>query len=315
MLGDSVVDVKHCIDPKSGKISPTTWAVLAAGLVCLVASAIAFGASVSAAAFNKGGLDYWVHVAHKPAFAYRPELLGQSYDWLALGGLVAGLVAAVLGLGRMRDERKSPYYRIGTAPGVEQPLDSAPAPSFPLVAPRGDDFVFNYAPGIDGELVVDGKTTPLAELAATGLARPSLQTAGAIEVPIPARAKIRARSGMTTFVVMFVAGTNPILLGLLAVIGSSVIFVGATHARMERLIAFTNLERYKEGGAAYAGGGGGAKPAPAQAAPARAPGAKADFSLVKEGMSMEEVFSTIGEPTATTSRMTGEWAAIAPQRR
>jgi len=52
--------------------------------------------------------------------------------------------------------------------------------------------------------------------------------------------------GMTTFVVMFVAGTNPILLGLLAVLGTSVIFIGATHARMERLIAFTNLERYKE---------------------------------------------------------------------
>ena len=52
--------------------------------------------------------------------------------------------------------------------------------------------------------------------------------------------------GMTTFVVMFVAGTNPILLSLLAVLGGSVIFIGATHARMERLIAFTNLERYKE---------------------------------------------------------------------
>jgi cell division protein FtsW len=52
--------------------------------------------------------------------------------------------------------------------------------------------------------------------------------------------------GMTTFVVMFVAGTNPVLLGLLAILGSSVIFIGATHARMERLIAFTNLERYKE---------------------------------------------------------------------
>ena len=52
--------------------------------------------------------------------------------------------------------------------------------------------------------------------------------------------------GMMTFVVMFVAGTNSILLGLLAVIGSSVIFVGATHARMDRLVAFTNLERYKE---------------------------------------------------------------------
>lgn len=52
--------------------------------------------------------------------------------------------------------------------------------------------------------------------------------------------------GTTAFVLMFVAGTNPILLGLLAVIGSSVIFVGATHARMDRLVAFTDLERYKE---------------------------------------------------------------------
>ena len=52
--------------------------------------------------------------------------------------------------------------------------------------------------------------------------------------------------GMTSFVIMFVAGTNPILLGLLAVLGSSVIIVGATHARMDRLVAFTDLERYKE---------------------------------------------------------------------
>src|SRR5262249_45651781 len=52
--------------------------------------------------------------------------------------------------------------------------------------------------------------------------------------------------GATTFVIMFVTGTNPILLVLLAVIGSSVIFVAATHSRMERLMAFTNLERYKE---------------------------------------------------------------------
>ena len=52
--------------------------------------------------------------------------------------------------------------------------------------------------------------------------------------------------GMTSFVIMFVAGTNPFLLGLLAVLGTSVIFIGATHARMDRLIAFTNLDRYKE---------------------------------------------------------------------
>src|SRR5439155_26398520 len=52
--------------------------------------------------------------------------------------------------------------------------------------------------------------------------------------------------GATTFTVMFVAGTNPILLCLLAVIGGSVMFVAATHSRMERLVAFTDLQRYKE---------------------------------------------------------------------
>jgi len=52
--------------------------------------------------------------------------------------------------------------------------------------------------------------------------------------------------GMTTFGLMFVAGTNPILLGLLAILGGSVIVIGATHSRMERLVAFTDLERYKE---------------------------------------------------------------------
>lgn len=52
--------------------------------------------------------------------------------------------------------------------------------------------------------------------------------------------------GATTFAMMFVAGANPILLSLLAIVGGTVIFVGATHARMERLIAFTDLQRYKE---------------------------------------------------------------------
>jgi len=51
--------------------------------------------------------------------------------------------------------------------------------------------------------------------------------------------------GATTFVVMFVAGTNPILLGLLAFAGTGGIFVAATHERMGRLLAFADLERYK----------------------------------------------------------------------
>lgn len=205
MLGDSVVHVKHCMDPRGGKVTPKTWGFFAAGLVCLLSSGVAFAISVNAAAKTKGALDYHTRVLHKPAYSFRPAATTAGLDFLAFGGLALGLLGMTAGLVRMRNEKKSPFYRVGTAPGVEQPLETAPSASFPLIAPSGDDFVFNYGAGIDGELIVDGTTTPLSELAATGRARPSATTAGAIEVQIPANGKIRARSGNTTFLVSAVA--------------------------------------------------------------------------------------------------------------
>ena len=54
--------------------------------------------------------------------------------------------------------------------------------------------------------------------------------------------------GATTFVMMFVAGTNPALLGLLSMLGvSAIIFVATTMPeRMDRLMAFMNPELYKQ---------------------------------------------------------------------
>jgi len=153
MFGNSVVGVKHCIDPKSGKITPTTWAFVVAGALSLVMSATAFIVSVSNAAANQSAYAYWTHVMHRPAGAFRAQMLSPGWDWLAFGGLALGVASLALALVRARDERRSPYYRIGTAPGVEQPLEGAPAASFPLVAPVGNDFVFHFAPGIDGDVV------------------------------------------------------------------------------------------------------------------------------------------------------------------
>ena len=48
MLGDSVVDVKHCMDPKSGTVSRKTWGLAAAGLACVLASAASFADWISA---------------------------------------------------------------------------------------------------------------------------------------------------------------------------------------------------------------------------------------------------------------------------
>ncbi|HWO22601.1 MAG TPA: AgmX/PglI C-terminal domain-containing protein [Kofleriaceae bacterium] len=205
MLGDSVVGVKHCMDPRSGKVTRATWGFAAGGLACLLASASAFYVSVHTASSNAEARQHHTQVLHKPAYSFRPQQVGGLVDGVAFGGLALGLAAATAALVRSRRERRSPFYRIGTAPGVEQPLEGAPSESYPLVAPSGDDFVFNYGPGIEGELITGGVTTPLAQLAATGQLQPSATTPGAVEIPIPADARIRARTGQATFLVSAVA--------------------------------------------------------------------------------------------------------------
>ncbi|HEU4729816.1 MAG TPA: AgmX/PglI C-terminal domain-containing protein [Kofleriaceae bacterium] len=218
MFGDTVIGVKHCLDPRGGKITARAWAPLAAGIVCLVASALAFAASVRNAADNTARFETWTRVQHRPERAFRPHPLDPGIEWAAFGGLALGLAGVTLGLWRMRGERTSPYYRIGTAPGVEQATQHAPLPAFPLVAPAGDRFVLNHGPGIDGELIVDGNTTALAELVAAGRSRPSALAAGAFELPIPPHGRIRARVGQTSFVISAVARprrhATPLLAGL-----------------------------------------------------------------------------------------------------
>jgi FHA domain len=205
MLGDSVVGVKHCLDPRGGKVTRATWGFAAGGLACLLASVSAFAVSVHTASTNAEARQHHTQVLNKPAYAFRPRAVSGLVDGMAFGGLALGLAAATAALVRARRERRSPFYRIGTAPGVEQPLEGAPSESYPLVAPSGDDFVFNYGPGIEGELITGGVSTPLAELAATGQVRPSATTPGAVEIPIPADARIRARAGQATFLVAAIA--------------------------------------------------------------------------------------------------------------
>jgi FHA domain len=205
MLGDSVVGVKHCMEPRSGKITPTTYGVVAGGVVALLIAVIAFSASVSNAARNKGRFIHWTEVQKRPAYAFRPEVISLGYDAAAFGGFSVSLFLLTLGLVRFRRERKSPYFRIGTGPNVEFPIDFAPTPEFPLVAPSGDDFVFNFAHGMEGEMTVDGRSTSLAELLPAGRARPSTLAPGVSEVPIPAKARIRVRAGKATFLISSVA--------------------------------------------------------------------------------------------------------------
>ena len=125
-----------------------------------------------------------------------------SPSTLAFGGLAIGLAAVALALMRMRDEKRSPYYRIGTAPGVEQPVQGAPSRAFRSWRRRASDFVLNFGPGI-GDMQHGSKTLPLPELIEWP-ARPS-SVVGAFELTIPDRVADSRKLGQTSFVVTAVA--------------------------------------------------------------------------------------------------------------
>jgi pSer/pThr/pTyr-binding forkhead associated (FHA) protein len=230
MLGVSVVPVKHCMNPRGGKVTPATYAFFAAGAVSLLISLVAFATAVGNARDNKRAEEYWTRPVTamkdgkpypglgKPHHAFRPTLLGHGYDFASFGGLFFGLGFVTYALARLRNERRSPWFRIGQTQGVEYSSLDAPPGAFPLVAPVGDDFVFNFTRGMEGDMTVEGTSTPLAELAAQGRARPSAVAPDALEVAIPPKARIRVKSGKTTFLVSSVAQPRahpvPFLAGL-----------------------------------------------------------------------------------------------------
>jgi pSer/pThr/pTyr-binding forkhead associated (FHA) protein len=246
MLGDSVVTVKHCMNPRGGKITSMTIGLFAAGAALLLVSAVMFAMAVSNSAHNQEKFEHWTAPKSrggegKPAYSFRPTPLTSSpagYDLLTFGGLLAGIGLVSVGLMRFRSERTSPYFRIGQDTGVEFASNDAPAGAFPLVAPVGDDFVFNFARSMEGEITVEGQSTPLAELAAQGRARPSSAAPDALEVPIPPSARIRVRSGKTTFLVSAVPQPRHYPVPVLASLEANVLAYFAGSAVFFMIIVF-----------------------------------------------------------------------------
>jgi hypothetical protein len=200
MLGDSVVGVKHVMNPRGGNVSPITYGVFAAGALLLILSSIAFFSGVGTAADNKARFHEHI-TAKRVAHEFRPSRLSTAFDWMALGGLAGGLMCMTVGLLRIREEKIQPNYRIGQAAGVDLPTTDAPTDDFPLIAPEGDEFVFNFAADWQGQLAQGSQVASLAELAADGRARPSASIPGAWQLAIPSDAQIRVQAGSQNFAI------------------------------------------------------------------------------------------------------------------
>jgi predicted regulator of Ras-like GTPase activity (Roadblock/LC7/MglB family) len=248
MMGDSVVSVKHVMSPRGGKVSPIAIGTLVAGAFGVILAAVAFIIAFRNSSANHAAYDEWVNVQKAPAYAFRAEFISPMWDALMVIGAIGGIFLIVFGVARLRrDLEASPWFRIGQDRRVEFATAVSPSPSFALVAPVGDEFVFNFAPGMEGDMTVDGQSTPLAELQGLGRARGSTTEPGAIEVPLPPKARIRVKNGPNTFLVSAVAQPRRQPVPLFAGQEASVwIYFGATAAVLGGLVFFLLFGLYDD---------------------------------------------------------------------
>ena len=232
MLGDSVVGVKHCTNPRGGNVTTCTYALFAAAVVMFVMAAVSFGKSVTVAKQNKQDLQEWVSVNKRSAHRFQERRLPVGYDVMTFGGFAAGLVCFSIGLLRVREERVSPGVTIGGASDVDFACGTLGAGAFPLVAPQDDQFVVNVAPTMEGEVVQNGVTTPLSALR---YVTPSLSVGGASSLAVPQHGQLTVRVGNTSFAMRSVAKPKryspPVFVGLttaaaVSVVGTAVVVFG-----------------------------------------------------------------------------------------
>lgn len=200
MMGDSVVGVRHISNPHTGTVSRITYGLFGLGVAMLITAGVAFAVSVQNADFNKTSKAAWMQ-ENRPVHDWRPRMISPAFDWMALGGLAVGMAALTIGLVRIRNEKQSPFFRIGTDADVEFPTSAAPTSSFPLVAPQGDDFVVNFTADMNGEVAANGQRTSLSDLIAQGHARASQAAAGAFQMAVPSNARIKLTAGKNTFLI------------------------------------------------------------------------------------------------------------------
>ena len=260
MLGDSVVGVKHVMNPKGGKIKPLSYGFLGFGTLLLLISALAFGSGVSTAADNKARLHEHVG-AKKVGHDFRPLRLSSAFDWMALGGLAGGLLCMTMGMLRIREEKVAPSFRIGNAAGVDFPTEESPQADFSLVAPLDDGFVLNFSESWKGEVLQGGQTCSLADHVAKGGARPSAKVPGALELDMHAGTEVRIHAGSQRFIVRSVAKPRRQATPLLAsfdsrilsyvaatavIVGGFILMLDSLHEDDKRLYSdlFANQDRY-----------------------------------------------------------------------
>jgi hypothetical protein len=184
-----VVGVRHVTDPRGGRISTTTRALLVGGALALALGAVAFIAATRIAAGNAADLAAWL-AKGKPQWAFRPDFVPAWLSVMSLVGLSGGLTALVAGLSRRKRDLEPSTVSIGSAAGVDFPVAGATKPSHALVAPLGDGFALDLT-GMTGEIATAQGIQPIPAMAAP--------------LPVTPGLTVRAKLGKAAF---YIAATD-----------------------------------------------------------------------------------------------------------
>ncbi len=137
-----------------GRPRRAAWPLVCAGALGLLAAGLAVARGVGVAERNERAAAAFAG----PSRGFRGERMGAGWDALVLGGLAGGLGLVLVGL--LRRERGRDAYLLG---GTGSDVPVAGLDGFPLVARRGDDWVFSRPDGMTGDVVEGGVTGPLPE--------------------------------------------------------------------------------------------------------------------------------------------------------
>jgi TonB family protein len=164
VFDDSVVAVRHLLDPQGGRIKPMSWGLLGIGGLGIALGVI----SILAGQPGLGGIE------------------------LMLG--VGTLVVAGL---RMVSERRSPHFIVGECDEADLPLprELVGAARFPLVQSDGNRFSLLFNRQMSGDVSLGGQLKTLSELADAGFAKLVAGSADTYAYPIPADARALVQIG------------------------------------------------------------------------------------------------------------------------
>jgi hypothetical protein len=211
LFEDAVVAIRHFDDPKGGKVTGATNAMIYGGIGALTITFLLFLTNYITVSREVAIEEAWELENAAAAPDKKKEKPHKSpgsrvHDAACGILLIGGIAALALGVLRRQKEEEENEFTIGPAPGTtfKSPGEDLPVERFPLVRSTGDQYEILLTQKMSGELQVGGKSIQVAELLGSGQAKQA-DVQGAFVMPIPAEGRFSLQLGDSFFNVNSVA--------------------------------------------------------------------------------------------------------------